>query len=399
MEFTIAKNKLLKNASTIGVEKVKLIDSYKKILASELISDFDVPNFDKSPLDGFCFNSKDTILCNKENPIELEVIDEIPCGYVSSKIIQKNQAIKILTGAKLPKNADCVCRFEDVEYNGKTVKIFKEFKNLENVIKIGEDIKKNSLIGKNGDIIDIGMIGIMASLGIDYVLVYKTPKVGIISTGSELIELGNKLLDGKIYNSNRYIFESAFKDLNIDTKFYGIATDSLEKLIDIYSTALKECDIILSTGGVSVGDYDLVKYAIEKLGLDIIVDRLDIKPGMSCCMANKNEKFVFALSGNPMSALTSFYVVCLPVIKKIMGFCDYENKYFKVILNNSFDKKNTVDRFLRCKIVNIDNKTYSELSTDQGNIMIKSMIGCNGFTWIKKGEEALKGSIHDAFKI
>ena len=397
MEYDKAKNILLNRIKTIDTEYINLNHAYGRILAENLVSKINIPSFRRSPLDGYCFIASDTDNATKENPVILDVIEEVPCGEVPTKDIKNGQATKILTGAKLPDSANCVAPFEIVEIENNKIKIFKKFFDGQNVIFPGEDIKEGTLFAKAGDVIDIGIIGTMSSLNIEKVLVYKKVNIGILSTGSELISNGEPSVDGKIYNSNRYILESALSKINANTNFISIVKDDLTLLEDSFRKAAEENDIIISTGGVSVGDYDLVKQALTNIGVEVLITGLAMKPGMACCIGFKNDKLFLCLSGNPMSALTALYVVCMPAIKKMTGLSKYENQVFKVKLANSFDKITKADRFLRSKIDIIDNELMATLNTGQGNIVIKSMIDCNSFIKINAGEHAKQGSLVEAF--
>ena len=160
---------------------------------------------------------------------------------------------------------------------------------------------------------------------------------------------------------------------------------------ETFDKASNECDIVLSTGGVSVGDYDLIAQTLRELGFEIFVNGINMKPGMACCFGHKNDKVVLGLSGNPMSSVTTFYVVCLPVLKKMMGYNNFDNNYFKVTLKNSFNKKIGKIRFLRAKVVVEDGKMVAYLNNDQGNIVIKSLIDCNAMINVEGVEEAKEG--------
>ena len=309
------------------------------------------------------------------------------------------QAIKVLTGAKIPEGGNAVVKFEDViEENGK-IKIFEKFKNNQNLILSGEDVKAGTVLAKDGDVIDVGVVGLAASLGIKSLCVYKNVKIGFISTGSEVVELNEKKDDGKIYNSNRYIFDAIFKKNNLNYKYFGVVDDDIDNIVKVFDKAVSECDIVISTGGVSVGDYDLVANALSKNGMNIFVDRIEMKPGMACCFAEKNGKFVLALSGNPMSSVTTFYAVCLPAIKKMMGYNIYENEYFKVKLKNSFSKKINNIRFLRGKMYIENGVAVVDLNLDQGNIVIKSLMDCNAMVKVENVKEAKAGMVFDCMLI
>ena len=395
MEYIEAKKILLNKVKEIEVESIKTENAFNRILATDLVANKDVPSFNRSPLDGYCFNCVDTVNASKDNPLYFEIIDELPCGKVATKKIGKYQTIKLMTGAKLPDGANCVIRYEDVEVVDGKVKLCYELKENQNVILAGEDVKKGISLAKKGDLIDMGVVGISASLGFENIDVYKKLKIGYISTGTELLELGDKEVEGKIYNSNRYIFDAILKKFNIDFVYYGIVSDDLDELQNIFDKATKECDVVLSTGGVSAGDYDLIEDTLVRLGFDIFVNGINMKPGMACCFGEKNGKIVLGLSGNPMSSVTTFYAVCLPALKKMMGYRKFDNKYFKVTLKNSFHKRIGNIRFLRAKVDIEDGKVVAYLNNDQGNIVIKSLIDCNAMIIAEGVTEAKEGMTFD----
>lgn len=395
MEFREAKKILIDKIKPTETEIINVGDSFDRVLSEDLIAKNDVPSFNRSPLDGYCFISDDTKGASLENPLYFDIIEEVPCGKVASKSLNKGQTIKVLTGAKMPDGADCVIKYEDVEVENGKLKLKTELKHNENVILIGEDVKKGTVLAKKGSLIDVGVVGIASSLGIKELKVFEKIKIGFISTGSELLELGEKSVDGKIYNSNRYIFDAIFDKCNYNHKYYGIAYDDIEELKNKFIKAINECDIVISTGGVSVGDYDLVDKALIELGFNIFVKGIEMKPGMACCFAEKDGKFVLGLSGNPMSSVTTFYAVVLPAIKKMMGYTDFENKYFKVKLKNSFNKKTGKLRFLRAKVDIENGEAVATLNLDQGNIVIKSLIDCNAMIKVENVEEAKADMIFD----
>lgn len=391
MDYRETEKLLLDKIKLNDAEEVIISDAFNRVLAEDLISNKNVPNFNRSPLDGYCFNSIDTINASKDNPLYFDVIEEVPCGKVATKNLNKNQTIKIMTGAKLPNGANCVVRYEDVNVIDGKVELRFPLKENENVILIGEDVKVGMPLAKKGCLVDCGVVGTMASIGINKIKVYKKLKVAFISTGTELLEIDEKESDGKIYNSNRYIFSAILNKYNIDCKYYGIVSDDLNELKKIFDKASIECDIVISTGGVSVGDYDLIEQTLTELGFDIFVKGINMKPGMACCFGHKNGKLVLGLSGNPMSSVTTFYAVCLPALKKMMGYTEYKNKYFNVTLRNSFNKKVGKVRFLRAKTCVEDGKMVAYLNNDQGNIVIKSLIDCNAMIKVEGVDEAKEG--------
>ena len=399
MKFIDAKNLLIDKVKVIETEIVDVRECFNIVLAEDLIADKDVPQFNRSPLDGYCFNSEYTKNANENNPIYFDIIEEVPCGKVAINKIDKFETIKIMTGTKMPDGANCVIKYEDVELENGKLKLKTKLNENQNVILIGEDVKKGTILTKKGSIIDMGVIGIATSLGIKELKVYRKLKVGFISTGSELLELNEDWVDGKIYNSNRYIFDAIFKKQNLEYKYYGIAYDNIEMTKNLFYKSIEECDVVISTGGVSAGDYDLVDKALIELGFNIFVKGIEMKPGMACCFAEKNNKYILGLSGNPMSSVTTFYAVVLPAIKKMMGYKNFENKYFKVKLKNSFNKKINKLRFLRAKVEIEDGIAVATLNLDQGNIVIKSLIDCNGMIKVENVEEAKAGMSFDCMLI
>ena len=399
MNFYDAEKILLDNINIINTEIISIDNAFNRILAEDLIVDKNVPEFNRSPLDGYCFDYKSTIGANENNPKIFDIIETVPCGSVALKKVEDNKTIKVLTGAKLPIGANAVIRYEDVEVENDKLKLYNELKENENVILIGEDVKKGEKLLDKGSVIDIGAIGILASIGKKEVKVYKELNIGFISTGSEVVEVSDNIEDGKIYNSNKYIFDGIFKRNNLKYKYYGIVKDNIEDTKNIFKKATNECDIVISTGGVSVGDYDLVSKAINEIGFNILIDRINMKPGMACCIAKNNNKYIFALSGNPMSSVTTFYALCLPAIKKILGFKNYKNEYFKVILKNSFSKKINNLRFLRGKLSIEDGEAFITLNLDQGNIIVKSLIDANAMIKVENVEVVKEGMKFDCMMI
>ena len=399
MNFYDAEKILLDNINIINTEIISIDNAFNRILAEDLIVDKNVPEFNRSPLDGYCFDYKSTIGANENNPKIFDIIETVPCGSVALKKVEDNKTIKVLTGAKLPIGANAVIRYEDVEVENDKIKLYNELKENENVILIGEDVKKGEKLLDKGSVIDIGAIGILASIGKKEVKVYKELNIGFISTGSEVVEVSDNIEDGKIYNSNKYIFDGIFKRNNLKYKYYGIVKDNIEDTKNILKKATNECDIVISTGGVSVGDYDLVSNAINEIGFNILIDRINMKPGMACCIAKNNNKYIFALSGNPMSSVTTFYALCLPAIKKILGFKNFKNEYFKVILKNSFNKKIKNLRFLRGKLSIEDGNAFFTLNLAQGNIVVKSLIDANAMIKVENVEVVKEGMKFDCMMI
>lgn len=372
-------NEMLRLTKPTIIVDCHINEALNNIIAEDIVAIEDVPSFDKSPYDGYVFNYEDSKNASLENPVRLKIIDEVPAGTVSDKIIKNGECIKILTGAKVPQGGNIICMFEETEYDNEYIKIFRPYEKGKNIIYSGEDIKKGTTLIEKGTIINSATIGCLCSLNKTTIKIYKPITVGIFSTGSELLEVGNEKVDGKIYNSNKWTIEGILKNRNINVKYYGIAKDSVEGIKSLFEKALNECDAIITTGGVSVGDYDLTPVAIEKIGAEIIVRGVGLKPGMACCFAVKNNKPIMALSGNPMSSLTTFYLIAMPIINKIRGIRNYNNELIDVYLYNDINKKRKMDGHViyKGKLIYENGKVYVNVSSKQGNIMLHSLINCD----------------------
>jgi molybdopterin molybdotransferase len=232
------------------------------------------------------------------------------------------------------------------------------------------------------------------------VKVYRKPLAGIISTGDEVVDVSAAPGPGKIRNSNRYIMAAALKGIGFDTVYLGHAGDSVEEIRSLIDKGYRECDIIISTGGVSVGDYDLVPDAMEESDCKILVRGVGMKPGMACAYGVKDGKVMLALSGNPASSLTNLQCICYPALRKLAGYRDYDHKLIKMKLKNECKKAGKGTRFLRGRLEIIDGEAYLDFPDEQGNVVISSTIGCNAYGIVTDMKApAAKGTIVDAFPV
>jgi len=395
-----ARNEILNYLMPIGEETLPLLDAFMRVAARDIYAVFSVPHFNRSPYDGYALIAGDTKEANSNNSITLSVVYETKAGDKAGRRIESGEAVKILTGAPIPPGADCVVMYEKTSYTEDSVTISFPLKTGENIIHAGEDILKDSLIVKKGELIDSATLGLLASQGISDICVYAKPRVGLISTGDEVIEINEALTEGKIYNSNRYLLYSELKRMNIEAEYFAHVNDDVTKIAGKILETNKNFDIIISTGGVSVGDYDLVIDAMEKIGVRIINRGVSLKPGMACAYGILNGKLIVGLSGNPASAMTNFYAITLPCIKKISGFREYLPKMIKVYMINEFSKKAKCDRLLRGRLVIKDGKACIDTKSDQGNVVISSMIGNDCIAIVPKGSGPVKaGELLDAFLI
>lgn len=400
IDFITARNLLINAVQQISTEKIHLENCIGRVLAEDIVAAHNVPPFDRSPYDGYALRSIDVINASESNPVKLKVIEEVPAGSVPTSICTKNTAVKILTGAPIPMGADCVIMYEKTKFTDSTVSIFNPIKSGNGIVKIGEDVKRGKLLVEKGQIIDAGIIGTMASQGIVQPLVYRRPKVGIISTGNEVLEPNENISAGKIYNSNRYILSALLNRIGCDVIYLGKAGDNIDDITELIKIGMDSCDGVLSSGGVSAGDYDLTPDAMEQAGIEILFQGVKIKPGMACSYGIKDGKVYCGLSGNPVSAMINLELIGVPALKKMAGYKYNIPEFIDVRLKDDFDKKSPVTRFLCGKLEFENGNAVIKISKEQGNVVISSAIGCNMLAMIPAGYDCVKsGEVLKGFLI
>lgn len=289
------------------------MQSLGRVLAEDVHSDIDMPPFDKTAVDGYACRRADLAL-------PLEVLEIIPAGIEPTMEIAAGKCSKIMTGARVPEGADCVIMVEDVEeLDEKHVRFARE-KTANNICYLAEDVKQGTKILSKGILIKPQDIAMFASVGYIEPLVYRKAKVAVISTGNELVEPNEKPGLSKIRNSNAYQLLAQVESLGAKANYMGIADDDEEALFTIISKSKEENDVILLTGGVSMGDFDLVPKMLKETGFDIQFKSIAIQPGRPTLFGKQSEKFVFGLPGNPVSSFTQFELLVKPFLYKLMGY-------------------------------------------------------------------------------
>ena len=393
---------LNKNTKALKSEVVSIKDSLKRVLYGDVKSKINNPPFNKSVFDGYAFKSEDSKGTSKENPIELKIVDEIFAGMWPEIEIKHGEAIRIMTGAPIPMGADCVLKQEETERHGDLVKIFKEMKSYENISFMGEDIKIGETLIKKGKRLDYADLGIMASSGISEVIVYKKPRVSIISTGDEVCDINSTLKPGKIYDSNLYSLSARIEELGYNVLSMEHVGDNILKIGEAIEKAFEKSDIVFTTGGASVGEKDLMQKVSESIGFEKLFWKIKIKPGSAVVCSKKEEKILISLSGNPNAALTTFELLGKPVLKKLEGGEENINiKREKGVLMDSFNKKSPQRRFLRGNVI-YDQKGAKVYITQikSGNGILSSLLNANCLIEIEKGNEGLnRGEVVSIIKL
>lgn len=386
-----ARKRLLQFTGPVGTEKVRLPDCFGRILAEDIRAAVDVPDWPRSAFDGYAFRAADTSSASPETPVTLRILEEVPAGKVPETRLTEGTAVRILTGAMLPEGADSVEMFEKTEFTETSVTLFHPGRPGNNVVPRGEDAVRGQLLAVKGTKIDPGLMGVFASQGLREIPVFRIPKVGVISTGTEVVELGSVLPRGKIYNSNRALFEGELRKLGVRPVRVGIARDSVREIRELLELALDTCDAVLLTGGVSVGAYDLTGRAILEAGGEPLFSGVAMKPGKACFYAVRDGKMICALSGNPASAMTNYHAVAKAGLKRLCGWNqgDCFPAEIRVALKEDFPKKSKNERWVRGRLDLSDGTVRIDVPKQQKNSALSSTVGCDVMAVIPAGSGPL----------
>lgn len=348
-----AVERVMKYAKHGEVESVSITESYGRILGEDVVSDHDVPHFDRSPYDGFAIRAEDTKEASQEQPVEFEVIGEIGAGSVFTEEVGAFQAVRIMTGAAIPKGCNAVVMLElteGFEKNKSTyMKLKRSFRNGDNVSFKGEDIKQNQVLVKKGVAINPGVAALLATFGYSTVKVIKQPVVGIVTTGSELLKVHEPLEPGKIRNSNSYMIAAQIMKAGGKVRYYGQLADELDACFTAVKSAMDEVDILITTGGVSVGDYDYLPAIYERLQANVLFNKIAMRPGSVTTVAEVDGKLLFGLSGNPSACYVGFELFVHPIMKTYLHAKEPHIYRADAILQKDFPKPNPFTRFVRAK--------------------------------------------------
>ncbi len=261
---------LLSHAERMETEKVEINEAYGRILACRVRAKENIPPFDRSPYDGYAIRSADVAGAGHDSPVTLRIIEEVPAGHAPEKVIGPMEAVKILTGAPIPQGADAVEKYEDTSFTEKEVCFFSPIASGSNIVKAGEDVKKGEIVMEEGEYLSPASVGLLAGLGYGEVEVFKKPRVRIISTGNELLQVSEELKPGKIRNSSAYMLQGFLRQWGVDADIYGIVKDDEESIKEALKDCLAEDDCVITTGGASVGDYDLALSSMEGIGAEVL---------------------------------------------------------------------------------------------------------------------------------
>ncbi|MCB4807090.1 molybdopterin molybdotransferase MoeA [Tamlana sp. 62-3] len=348
------------------------------ILANNLISPINMPPFRQSAMDGYALNLHDSLTYN--------LIDEVKAGDQHQPILKPGEAVRIFTGAAVPDTANAIMMQEKIVVKGKQIKIDHQINEQLNIRPLGEQVKKGDIALKKGIKLNPAAIGYLTSLGITEVSVIKKPDIAIITTGNELIEPGTPLKHGQIYESNSKMLQTALYGL----KFYNVTLhkvkDNYEKTLQLLNSAIKTNDLVIITGGISVGDYDFVGKALNELNVKEHFYKVKQKPGKPLFFGKKDNTSIFALPGNPAAALSCFYVYVYIALQKMMNRSEIELPRKQAISNCNFTKKGDRPQFLKA----IYSEGKVEILEGQNSSMLQTFALANALVFIPENISEIK---------
>ncbi len=380
---------ILEDISEIGFEKVDIKEALGRVIAEGIHAKRNIPPWDNSAMDGYAVRAEDVKDAAKEKPAVLKVVESLPAGHVSEKRLNPGEAVKIMTGALAPDGADTVVMVEYTERDGDRVKIFKNAAKGDHIRRTGEDVREGELVIKKGTLIRPSEIGMLASIGRAVVSVHQRPRVAVLATGDELVDLDEEICGAKIINSNTYALGAQVQEAGATPILLGIARDredELERRLRLGMNA----DIIITSGGVSVGDYDYVKDVVERLGGGLKLWKVAIKPGKPLAFSMLNGRPFFGLPGNPVASMVTFELFVRPAILKMMGHKNIFRPIITATIKGDLKKKEMRRYFLRAAVQSERDEYIVTPTEGQGSHMMKSMVDANGLIIFHENETEIK---------
>jgi molybdopterin molybdotransferase len=381
-----ARERILRAVAPLGVEPVPLLEAHGLYLAAPIVATSPVPPFRNSAMDGYAVRASDVSEATYDNPVSLRVVAELPAGEVPSCFVGPGEAVRIMTGAAMPEGADTVVRFEETDefsvpspvfaaQDGWFVSIRKAPRLNDNVRTAGEDIAAGTEVLPAGRMINAAELGVLASVNRAEVPVRRRPRVGILATGDEVIEPGEKLEAGQIRNSNNYTIAGLVREAGGDAHVLGVARDNTEDLREKLAEA-SDLDMIVTSGGVSLGDYDVVKDVLQAEG-DIELWQVRIKPGKPMAFGLIGGVPLLGLPGNPVAAYVAFLQFGRPAIKRMLGASDLELPMRRARLLVEHENRGHRRHYVRGICRTVDDELVVEPVETQGSGVLTSITNAN----------------------
>jgi len=386
---------ILAHIKPLRSESFELADCLDRVLAQDISAPENIPPFANSAMDGFAVRAVDTRGASVDHPVPLLILEDLPAGQVARRVVKENQAIRIMTGAPLPEGADSVVKVEDTgeekfEADGReTVLIYQEAVYGDHIRLAGESVRQGELVLERGTVLRPPEIGMLAALGYPRVSVIRPPRAAIISTGDELQNIEEELLPGKIRDCNRYSLSALVRQYGGTVATLGIVPDEKDYLRKIFSLALTT-DLVITSGGVSAGKYDLVREIIPELEGELLIDRVAMKPGKPLIFSMVRGIPVFSLPGNPVSVMVSFLQFVRPALLKMQGKNRIQKPEVEAILVEDCNERTGRTHLIRV-VVEIKDGVYQvRLTGPQGSGILRSLVLSNGLMVVPPNRGPLK---------
>lgn len=393
-----ALKKIMESVGPLEIVERSLSETIGMTLAESIIASIPLPPFDNSAMDGYAIRSEDVAQAKPESSIWLRVVGEVPAGTLFEKPIQSGEAVKIMTGAPVPMTTDAVVMLEEARIRDGQVEIRNPVPAGKHIRRKGEDVSAGMEVLKQGSIIRLQHLGLLASLGIKTVRVYRAPSVSIIATGSELAHVDETLSSGKIYDSNSLILRKLFGESGCSLKHLGTVADDAEQLKEIIQRS-SGADLLVISGGVSIGKYDYVKEVLQELGMKTIFWRVAIKPGKPVLFGQLGSQWVFGLPGNPISCVVCFLIFVRSAIQKMMGIENPRLPIVQAILQKKISKQDGRRHYLTAILQEQEDRRIVTPTEKQGSGMLAALSEANAFLVIPEEKESLEaGEIVDVLQ-
>lgn len=389
-----ARKHVLDSITRLEEVELPLLDSLGLSLARDAVSSNDIPPFDNTAMDGYAVIARDVASASPDNPVRLEVLGDLPAGYTTDAVVGEMQALRIMTGAPMPGGADTVIPVESTRVDGDSVLIMEALERGYHVRKAGEDVKAGQTVLEAGTYIGPAELGMLASLGYSRVSCFRRAVVGIIATGDELVGVDEELAPGKIRDSNSYTMYGMVLEAGGEPLRLGTVRDEADLLERIILDNLERVDLFITSGGVSMGDYDMVKDVLEKLG-DMNFWKVSMRPGKPQAFGHIGGKPLFGLPGNPVSVMVSFEQFVRPALKKMMGCRQLMRPVVTAVLDSPLGRKTGRAEFVRVIAEWRDGAYHARATGPQGSGILSSMVLGNALAMLPEsvgrleiGEEA-----------
>jgi len=393
-----ALEKVLERVDVLEAEESPVLGCLGQVLAEDISSPINIPPQDNSAMDGYAVRSADTRGASPKSPRLLRVIETVTAGATPRREVKAGEATRIMTGAPIPRGADAVVKFEDTdeterEGTPQEIGILVEVELGLEVRRAGEDIKAGSLVLKKGTVIRPAEVGVLASLGLSKVMVIRRPMVAILATGDELVEVTQPLPEGKIYNSNSYSLAALVLRYGGVPMILGIASDSEDSLVNKLNLGQK-ADVVITSGGVSLGDYDRVRGVLAKQG-EVVFWQVREKPGKPLTFGvlkgegGRNIPF-FGLAGNPVSAMINFELFARPALLKMMGRKNLTKPIIEAVVEEAIENTDGRRVFTRAIVEKRGDKYFARLTGPQGSGILTSMALANGLVIVPEDKPGVK---------